>query len=130
MDNFFSGKHLNEKVFDQNFEQFMNQQLERIHRLEQKQGGDNVWYNEGVQMHELDKVINKLHNTECSSDENNFHTGIIVLFGPKIRTCLVIFFKPYPTNSVWPLTESLVFFSLGNLLNQTIPISLRIDLSA
>ena len=87
----------------------MNQQLKRIHQLEQKQGRDNVWYNEGVQMHELDKVINKLHNTACS-DENNFYNEMVVIFGTKIRTCLVIFFKSYPTNSVWLWTESRVLF--------------------
>ena len=34
---FFSGKHLNEKDFDQNFEQMTNQQIELSRQLEQKQ---------------------------------------------------------------------------------------------
>ena len=43
MDTFFSGKHLKEKDFDQNFEQMTKQQFELIHQLEQKQGRENVW---------------------------------------------------------------------------------------
>ena len=37
MDIFFSGKHLNEKDYDQNFEQMTNQQIELIRQLERKQ---------------------------------------------------------------------------------------------
>ena len=68
MDGFFSGKHLNEK----NFEQMTNQQIDLHHHLEQKQGRDNVWYNEVLncmKLFELDNVINKRHNTACSIDE-------------------------------------------------------------
>ena len=42
MDTFFSGKHLNELDFDQNFEQMTNQLIELIHQPEHKQGRDNV----------------------------------------------------------------------------------------
>ena len=73
IDNFVCRKHLNENDFDKTFEQMTNQQIKRSHQLEQKQRRDNVWYNEDVKMHELDNVINKLHNTACSFDENNFH---------------------------------------------------------
>ena len=100
MDTFFSEKHLNEKEFDQNFEQMTKRQIELIHQLEQKQGRDNVWYKEDVQMHEVDNVINKLHNTACSFDENNFHSKRIVKTGPKLHTCLVNLFNSCLTNSL------------------------------
>ena len=83
MDTFFSGKQLNEVDLDQNFEQMTNQQIELIHQLEQKQGRENVWFNEDIHMHDLDNVINKLHNTAFSSDENKFHPKMIVKSGPK-----------------------------------------------
>ena len=76
-----------------------------------KQGRDNVWFNEDNQMHELDNVIRKLHNTACSSDENKFHPKMIVKSGPKFRTGLVNLFKSRLTNSVWPWTESGVLFN-------------------
>ena len=82
----YSEKHFNDKDFEQNFEQMKIQQTERIHQLEQKQGLDNVWYFEVVQLHEIDNVFNKLHNTAFSFDENNFHPKMIVKSGPKFRT--------------------------------------------
>ena len=66
---------MNENDFDQNFEQMMNQQIELIRQLEQKQERDSLWYNEDVQLHELENVINKFQNT-TSFDENNFHPKI------------------------------------------------------
>ena len=104
MDTFFSGKHLNEKDFDQNFEQMTNHQIELICQLEQKQERDILWYNEDVQLHELENVINKLHNT-TSFDENNFHPKMIVSSGPNFRTCLVNLFNSCLINSQWPWTE-------------------------
>ena len=68
MHTFFSGKHLNED-FEQNFEQMTNQQIELVRQLEQKQERNSLWNNEDVQLHELENVINKLHNT-TSFDEN------------------------------------------------------------
>ena len=53
MDTFFSGKHLNEKDFDQNFEQMTNHHIELFCQLEQKQERESLWYNEDVQPHEL-----------------------------------------------------------------------------
>ena len=53
MDTFFSGKHLNEKDFEQNFEQMTNHQIELLRQLEHKQERDSLWYNEDVQLHEL-----------------------------------------------------------------------------
>ena len=53
MDTFFRGKNLNEKDFDQNFEQMTNQLIELICQLEQKQELESLWYNENVQLHEL-----------------------------------------------------------------------------
>ena len=53
MATFFSRKHLNEKDFDQCFEQLTNQQIELIHQLEQKQGRDNSEHKEDVQLFEL-----------------------------------------------------------------------------
>ena len=97
---YFKGKHLNEKDFDQYFEQMTNQQFEVMHQLVQKQGRDNVWYNEDVQMHELDNIITKLHNTACSFDENNFHSKMIVQSGPKVCTCLVNLFNSCLKNSL------------------------------
>ena len=85
-DTFFSGKHLNEVDFDQNFEQMTNQQIELIHQPEHKQGRDNVWFSEDLQMHELDNVSNKLHNTACPSDENKFHPKLMVKSGPKFNS--------------------------------------------
>ena len=61
-------------------------------------------------MHEVDNVINKLHNTACLFDENLFHPKMIVKSGPKFRTCLVNLFNSCLTNSVWPWTESPVLF--------------------
>ena len=76
MDTFSSGKYLNEKDFDQNFEQMTNQQIERIRQLEQKQERDSLLYNEDDQLHELENVLNKHLNT-TSFDENNFHPMMI-----------------------------------------------------
>ena len=101
---------MNEKVFDQNFDRMTNQNIELIPQLEQKQGRDNEWYNEDVQMHELDSVINKLHYTACSFDKNNFNPKMIVKSGSKFCTCLVNLFNSCLTNSVWPWTESHVLF--------------------
>ena len=42
MDTFVSGKHLNEKDFDQNFEQRTNHQIELIRQLKQKQERDRI----------------------------------------------------------------------------------------
>ena len=105
-----SEKHFNDKDFEQNFEQLKIQQNERIHQLEQKQGLDNVWYIDVVQLHELDNVINKLHNTAFSFDENNFHPTMIVKSDPKIRTCVVNLFNSCLTNSQWLWTDSRVLF--------------------
>ena len=129
MDTFLSGKHLNEVDFVQTFKQMTNQQMDLIHQLEQKQGPDNVWCNGDVQMHELDNVINKLHNTACSSDENKFHPKMIVKSGPKFRTCLVNLFKSC-LQIVYGRGLNLVFFLIRNFLNQAILIPLHIDLSA
>ena len=107
IDTFFSGKHLNEKDFDQNFEKMTNHQIERIRQLEQKQERDR--YNEDVQLHELENVINILHNT-TSFDENNFHPKMIVSSGPNFRTFLVNLFNSCLTNSQWPWTETRVLF--------------------
>ena len=71
MDTLFSGNYLNGKDFDQNFEQLTNHQIELICQHEQKQERDSLWYKEDVQLHELENVFNKLHNT-TSFNGNNF----------------------------------------------------------
>ena len=129
MDTFFSGKLFYEKYFDQNFEQMTNQQIAPNHQLEQKQGRDNVWYNGDAPKHELDNVVNKLHNTASSSDENNFHPKMIVKSGPKFRTCLVNLFKSCLTNRVWPWTESRVLFN-NKPCKPDYTVPFHIDLSA
>ena len=98
MNTFFSGKHLNEKDLDQNVEQMTNHQSENIRQLEQKQERDSVWYNEDVQLHEHENVINKLHNT-TSFEENIFHPMMVVSFGPNFCTCLVNLLNSCLTNS-------------------------------
>ena len=109
MDTFFSGKHLNEKDFGQNFEQMTNQEIEFIRQLEQKQERDSLWYNEDVQLHELENVIDKLHH-KTSFDENNFHPKMLVRSVPNFFICLVNLFSSCLTNSQWPWTESRVLF--------------------
>ena len=100
MDTFFSGMHLNENDFGQNFEQMPNQRIEFIHQLEQKQRRDKVWYNEDVQLRELGNVIIKHHITACSFNENNFfYPTMIVRSGPKFRRCPVNRFSSCLTNS-------------------------------
>ena len=96
----FQRNNLNEVDFDQHFEQMTNQQIELIYQLEQKQGRDDVWFNEDVQMHELDNVINNLHNTACSSGENKFNPKMFVKSGLKFRICLVSLFSSCLTKSV------------------------------
>ena len=118
MDTFSSGKQLNEKDFDQNIERMTNQQIELIRQLEQKQERDSLCYKEDVQLHELENVLNKHHNT-ISFDANNFHPKMIVSSGPNFRTCLVNLFSSCLTNSQW-LGLNLVFFIIKNHLNQTI----------
>ena len=100
---------MNEKEFDQNFEQITNHQIELIRQLKQKQERDSLWYNEDLQLHELENVISKLHNT-TSSDKNNFRPKILASSGPNFRTCLVNLFNSCLTNSQWPSTESRVLF--------------------
>ena len=125
MDTFFSGKQLNEKDFDQNFEQMTNQQIELFRQLGQKQEQDSLWYIEDDEMHELANVFNKLHNT-TSFDKNNFHPKMIVSSGPNFRIYLVSLFSSCLTNGQWPWTE-FVFFLIKNHLNQTILNPLQID---
>ena len=109
VDTFFSGKHSNEKDFGQNFEQMTHQEIELIRQLEQKQERDSFWYNEDVQLHELENVIDKLHHN-TSFDENNFHPKMIVRSVPNFCICLVNLFSSCLTNSQWSWTESRVLF--------------------
>ena len=84
MDLFFSGKHLNEKDFDQNFEQMTNQQFEFIRQLEQKQERVSLWYNEDVKPDYTDPSV---YRPLCMSS----HTGKVFerILNNRLKTLLM-----------------------------------------
>ena len=70
----------------------------------------SLWFNEVVERHEHDEIIEKLRNLKCNSDDNNIHPKMVIMSGNNFRTCLINLFNSCLRSGAWPWTDTRVLF--------------------
>ena len=70
----------------------------------------SLWFNETVERHELDEIIEKLRNLKCNSDDDKIHPKMVIMSGNSFRTCLINLFNSCLRSGPWPWTDTRVLF--------------------
>ena len=112
LDTFFSGKHLKEENFDEDFKKAVNDKLKMIEFLEKTEDKElrNLSFNETISSRELNHVIETVSKMNCSPDDDHIHPKMISMSGPTFRTCLINLFNSCLSSASWPWNETRVLF--------------------
>ena len=109
---FFSGKHLKEENFDEDFKKLVNDKLKMIEFLEKTEVMElrNFSHIGTISSRELNHVIETVSKMHCSPDVDYIHPKVIAMSGSIFRTCLINFFNSCVSSASWPWNEIRVLF--------------------
>ena len=112
LDTFFSGKHLKEEDFDEDFKKAVIDKLKMIKFLEKTEVIElrNLSFNGTMSSRELNHVIETVSKMNRSPDDDHIHPKMIAMSGPTFRTCLINLFNSCLSSASWPWNETRVLF--------------------
>ena len=108
LETFFSGKHLKEEIFDEDFKKSVNDKLKMIEFLKKTEVIElrNLIYNGTISSRELNDVIETVSKMISSPDDEYIHSKMIAMSGPTFGTCLIKLFIIRLSSASWPWKET------------------------